>query len=69
MSSPCNYDYYRVCKTPNSCTPRQGDEELKEELCPDPKTETPDPEKSRYVVNFVSTVVSAILAGYASKTK
>lgn len=67
MSSPCNFDSYRVCKKPNSCSPRQGDEEIKEKLCPDPKTETSD-QKSTYVGDLASRIiVAAILAGVVNK--
>ena len=84
MSSPCNFDNYRVCKTPNSCTPREGDEKIKEELCPDPKTESVDasasevektmsPEEAaegaQFIVNSASTLYSAIVGGLGSLLK
>lgn len=83
MASPCNFDQYRVCNQPNSCSPREGDEKIKEELCPDPKTESVDassdgsqslsPEEAaegaQFIVNTASNIYSAVVGGLGSLVK
>lgn len=77
MGSPCNMEQYRVCNPSASCSPREGDEEIKEKLCPEPKSEPSEAaagpsesvsleagaEGARFIANTIANAFSSVLRG------